>query len=97
MSAPLTIVARIEARLEDVQRVKAELISLIEPTRAEQGCIQYDLHQDNQTPQVFVFYENWESRELWLRHMESEHLKRYSVAIEGAVASFTVNEMNCVR
>ncbi|MEO1610025.1 MAG: antibiotic biosynthesis monooxygenase, partial [Pseudomonadota bacterium] len=24
-----------------------------------------DLHQDNENPAHFMFYENWESRELW--------------------------------
>ncbi|MEM9449380.1 MAG: antibiotic biosynthesis monooxygenase, partial [Cyanobacteria bacterium P01_E01_bin.6] len=28
------------------------------PPRA--GCIQYDLHEDNENPAHFVFYENWE-------------------------------------
>ncbi|SER13342.1 hypothetical protein SAMN03080615_04042 [Amphritea atlantica] len=40
------------------------------------------LHQDKENAQVFDFYVSWESRELWLRHMESDHLKRHSVVIE---------------
>lgn len=94
MSQVLTIVAKIQAKADKVELVKAELIKLIEPTLKEQGCIQYDLHQDNQDPATFIFYENWQSRELWLAHMENEHLKAYMVATEGAVTSFTLNEMN---
>lgn len=93
MTTPLTIVARIEANPDQVERVKAELIKLIEPTRQEEGCLQYDLHQDNNDPAVFVFYENWVSRELWQAHMENTHLQAYVAATEGAVASFTLNEM----
>jgi quinol monooxygenase YgiN len=44
---------------------------LIPITRAEEGCIQYDLHQDNEEPAHFLFYENWASRELWQIHMNS--------------------------
>ena len=94
MSTPLTIVARIEAKPDQIELVKSELIKLIEPTRAEAGCIQYDLHQDNNQPEVFLFYENWETRELWQAHMENEHLKAYMAATEGAVADFTLNEMS---
>jgi quinol monooxygenase YgiN len=92
----LTIVAKIEANSDKIDRVKSELIKLIEPTRAEEGCINYDLHQDNDNPEVFVFYENWQSRELWQTHMNNDHLKAYMEATEGSVASFTLNEMSPV-
>jgi len=93
MDNKLTIVARIEAESDKTELVKAELLKLVEPTLKEAGCIQYDLHQDNENPAIFVFYENWESRELWQEHMNNTHLAEYVKATEGAVASFTVNEM----
>ena len=93
MNKHLTIVARIEANTGKVDLVKAELLKLIPITREESGCIQYDLHQDNDNPAVFLFYENWESRELWQTHMNNTHLTEYMTATEGAVASFTLNEM----
>ncbi|MEJ2177404.1 MAG: putative quinol monooxygenase [Gammaproteobacteria bacterium] len=93
MSNPLTIVARIEVNTDKIELVKAELIKLVEPTLQEAGCIQYDLHQDNENPAVFLFYENWESRELWQAHMKNSHLADYVKATEGSVASFTLNEM----
>ncbi|WP_108652381.1 putative quinol monooxygenase [Dongshaea marina] len=89
----LTIVAKIVAKTEHSESVKQELLKLIEPTRAEEGCIQYDLHQDNQDPAVFLFYENWQSRELWQQHMNSQHLQDYVAATEGMVAEFILNEM----
>lgn len=91
--AKLTIVANIKAKADKVDLVKAELLKLIDITRAEQGCINYDLHQDNENPAHFVFYENWESRELWQAHMGNTHLSDYLKATEGAVENFTVNEM----
>ncbi len=91
--AKLTIVANIKAKSGKIDRVKAELEKLIPITRAEVGCINYDLHQDNENPAHFLFYENWESRELWQAHMGNQHLKDYMAATEGAVEEFTVNEM----
>jgi quinol monooxygenase YgiN len=90
----LTIVANIHASPDKVDLVKAELEKLIAITRAEEGCIQYDLHQDNDDPAHFLFYENWESRELWQNHMNAHHLAAYMEATEGAVAEFTLNEMS---
>ena len=92
----LTIVANITAHPDKIDLVKAELIKLIDVTRAEEGCSNYDLDQDNENPAHFLFYENWKTRELWLAHMDSPHLPDYSAATEGAVAEFTVNEMTPV-
>ena len=89
----LTIVANITANADKVGLVKAELLKLIEITRAEEGCLQYDLHQDNEDPAHFLFYENWASRELWQAHMNAQHLRDYMAATEGAVAKFTLSEM----
>lgn len=97
MEKKLTIVARIEAKKESVKLVKAELLKLLEPTLKEEGCIQYDLHQNNENPAVFLFYENWESRDLWQKHMQNEHLATYMKATEGAVESFVLNEMTLLN
>lgn len=92
----LTIVANIKAAADKVDLVKAELLKLVPITRAEAGCINYDLHQDNDNPTHFVFYENWESRELWQTHMNAPHLAAYMQATDGAVEEFTLNEMTHV-
>lgn len=89
----LTIVANIKAQPDNVELVKRELLKLIDTTRGEDGCINYDLHQDCENPAHFLFYENWKTRELWREHMGSQHLKDYLAATEGAVESFMVNEM----
>lgn len=94
--ACLTIVANIHAKTDKIDLVKSELQKLIDITRAEDGCVQYDLHQDNENPAHFLFYENWTSRELWQAHMNAPHLSAYMAATEGAVEEFTLNEMTIV-
>ena len=96
MNKHLTIVADIKAKSDQIDLVKAELLKLIATTRAEAGCVDYDLHQDNEDPAHFLFYENWESRELWQAHMGAQHLKDYMAATDGAVAEFTLSEMTQV-
>lgn len=89
----LTIVANIKAKPDKVDLVKTELLKLIAITRSEQGCINYDLHQNNDNLAQFIFYENWETLELWQAHMANDHLKEYIEATQGAVETFTLNEM----
>lgn len=92
----LIIVASIKARPEQAQLVKSELLKLIDITRAEKGCLQYDLHQDNADQSLFLFYEQWESRELWQIHMGAPHLQSYGSATAGSVEEFILNEMTLI-
>ena len=96
MSKTLTIVASIEAKPDKIDLVNAELQKLIAPTLKEAGCIQYDLHQDNQNPAFFLFFENWETRELWQDHMNNTHLAEYASATEGSINSIVIQEMSQV-
>jgi len=89
----LTIIANIIAKEDQVDLVKAELIKLIDKTRAEDGCINYDLHQDNDNPAHFVFHENWESEAALEKHLTTQHIADYVAAVDDAVETFTLNKM----
>ncbi len=91
--AKLTIVANITAAPHEIDLVKAELEKRAPITRAEAGCLQYDLHQDDENPARFMFYESWASCEPWQGHMNAQHLKDYLAATEGAVEAFALDEM----
>lgn len=93
----LTVVASILAKPEKRELVKSELLKLIDITRKEKGCINYDLHQDNENKNLFLFYENWESKELWQAHMKNTHLAEYMKVTDGAVAEFVLNEMTQIK
>ena len=92
----LTIVANITAKPDAIERVRSALDKVIEITRQEEGCLQYDLHQDNENPAHFMFFENWESREHWQEHMNAPHLQEYRTATEGDIQDFSLFEMTKV-
>jgi quinol monooxygenase YgiN len=93
MSEILTIVARIEAKVDKVELVKAEVLKLVVPTLKEVGCIQYDLHQDTDNPAVFWFVEQWESPVHLKQHAKNTHIAAYRKATEGAIEASEVNKM----
>ena len=74
MPPQLSVVAHIKARPGKEEDLRRVLLTLIEPTRAEEGCVQYDLHVHATDPSRFVFYENWATREHLDRHLSSAHL-----------------------
>ena len=43
----LTIIAHITLNPEKIDYVKTEMAKMFPITRSEEGCLQYDLHQDN--------------------------------------------------
>ena len=96
MSKTLTIVARIEANKENIDVIKSEALKLVEPTLAEEGCIQYVLHQDNENLEVFIFIEKWKNHELWQKHMDSHHLQTFIKHTEGLLVDLKISQMSCV-
>ena len=53
------------------------LLGLVAPTRAEDGCIDYDLHQSTDNPALFVFYEKWTSAAALKVHSRSAHITEF--------------------
>jgi quinol monooxygenase YgiN len=73
VDAKLTVIARVRANEGMEDKVKQECLALVDPSRKEQGCLRYDLYQSTNDPTLFIFYENWESREDLERHLETPH------------------------
>ena len=71
----VTVVARVKARKGMEKKVKEDLLSLVGPTRSENGCINYDLHQSADDPCLFMFYENWKTMKSLDRHLEMPYIK----------------------
>ena len=78
----VTVVAMICAKPDKIDLAREALIALVEPTRREQGCINYDLHQSPDEPTRFMFYENWASREDLDNHAASDHLQALVARID---------------
>ncbi|MEG4014881.1 MULTISPECIES: putative quinol monooxygenase [unclassified Microcoleus] len=84
MSKPtLRVVARLTAFPDKVAELKSLLLSIIEPTRQEQGCIKYELLQNQADPTDFTFVEEWESAALLEQHLASDHLQTAVQKLEG--------------
>lgn len=87
----VTVIARIMAKQEAAETVRSELLKLVAPTRREEGCIEYRLHQDITESALFFFYEKWASEACLAKHKETEHYLSSFSAIEGLVRERSVN------
>ncbi len=73
----VTVVARIKAKSGREAQAKQELLKLLSPTRAEAGCINYDMHQSLDNQAHFLFHENWTNQGALNKHLETPHLKNF--------------------
>lgn len=89
----LTVIAKVVAKKNAVEALKVELLKLVEPTREEDGCIEYRLHQDEEDPSIFVFYETWQSRESLSQHMQSPHFMQYIQNTSSLIADKNIHLM----
>lgn len=71
---PLTVVALFKANPDQVEALRDLLLTLPGPTRQEEGCLNYDLHQSTNDPAAFLFHENWRSQADLDRHLQSPHV-----------------------
>lgn len=89
MSELLTVIARIRSKAGQQERLRRELRGLVTPTRAEAGCVQYDLHESNTEPGLFVFYETWKAESDLDAHFQTPHMQAFHARIpelvEGAI------------
>lgn len=93
----ITVVAKVVAKKDSVETVKTELLKLVPPTRKEGGCIEYNLHQDNQDPAVFIFYETWADGASLEKHINTDHYKAYVKSLDGMLEEKVVNKMTRIE
>ena len=72
----IVVIAEAIIKPNMLAEVAAELRALVEPTRKEDGCIQYVLHRDVQDESKYMFYEVWASPEHLDKHIQQPALKK---------------------
>ena len=77
------VIAIITSKPEYTGEVKNALVELMRETHKEEACIQYDLHQDMEDENRFIFYEIWEDQEGLDRHNEQPHIKKFQAFANG--------------
>lgn len=83
----IRVVARVVALEDQVEQVKSVLIGLVEPTRKEEGCLVYELLQNQKDSTDFTFVEEWESQELLDTHLASAHIAEAVSQLNGSLAA----------
>ncbi len=58
------------------------LRSLLGPTKAEAGCVRCEIYRDALDDDIYLYLEEWGSREQLERHIRSAHYRRLLAIME---------------
>jgi len=73
----ITLTAIIKSQPEKIAEMKAVLEELVQGSRTEAACIQYDLHQAVTDPNIFIFHEIWRSKAELDAHNQTPHVLKF--------------------
>jgi quinol monooxygenase YgiN len=91
------VIARSVARKGKEEQLRALLQGMLHPTRAERGCMLYELYESNSRG-LFYFYEMWESQAALDRHAASPHFMHLEQTIGELVQQpFEVNILERIQ
>lgn len=87
------VVALIVAKADERERVGKAVRDMVQPSRAEPGCLQYDLHEEQERPGAFVFIERWKSADALKEHMAMPYHDAFLEILDGKLESLEVKRL----
>lgn len=82
-----TILATVEAKPEVAHEVEAELKKMILPTRAEAGCVRYELFRSKEKTGTFHLLETYANDDALASHHASPHFAELVAGLADKLAS----------
>lgn len=82
MSHPIHVITHIYVQPGKEAEAKTLLKELVAVTRAESGCLRYELLQNRVVPTEFVLVEEWQSEEVFNAHKTAPQVEE--AMLEGA-------------
>ena len=77
MTQPYGFILHAHTRPEKSDEFEALFRAYVEPSRAEEGCIEYHMLRDARDPSLFIFYEVWQNRAHLDVHSALPHMQRF--------------------
>jgi quinol monooxygenase YgiN len=83
----VVVVGTVHARPDKVAELRALLESQVAPSRADDGCLRYELSESASDPTLFMTVEQWSSQESLNAHLGSDRIQDFlkTVTDEGLI------------
>jgi len=83
---PIHVFVRFEPLPGKQTMLLAELTRVLEPTRAEPGCIRIRLYEATRSPLAFYIHSEWIDEQAFEAHAELPHTQRLIAAVGELIA-----------
>ena len=81
-SMPFYIFARFEPRPGNELQLRDELMRILEPTRADPGCVRIHLFESTRGSLTWFIHSEWIDEAAFDAHVELPHTQRFVGAVE---------------
>jgi quinol monooxygenase YgiN len=78
----IVLMARLKVKKEMVEEAKTAALALVEVSRAESGCINYDIHQAIDDETVFVWHETWANKAALDEHFAKPYFTEFFAKVD---------------
>ena len=68
----IEVVSKLYVKEDKIEELISAFKELVEPTILEEGYILYEMYQDTENPTILIVTEQWEDRETFDKHCDSE-------------------------
>lgn len=82
----IVLIARLRVKEDRVEEAKKAALSIVADSRAEEGCINYDIHQSVEDETLFFWHETWKDRAALEEHFETPHFGEFFKVVEDVAA-----------
>jgi quinol monooxygenase YgiN len=79
---PLYIFARLEPKPGNELQVRDQLMRVLEPTRAEPGCLRIHVYESTRGPLTYFIHSEWMDEAAFDAHVELPHTQRFIAQAE---------------
>lgn len=82
----IVLIARLKVKADKIDETKAAALAIVEASRAEEGCINYDIHQSIEDETVFFWHETWKNKAAIDEHFATPFFGEFFKTVEQVVA-----------
>jgi quinol monooxygenase YgiN len=85
------------AKSNSIEKMKELLSAMVAPSKAEKGCVLYEITQLKDKPEKFMAIETWENEEALDGHRASSHYTIYKSSFEPYCEHKYTNDLEVLK
>lgn len=82
----IVLIARLKVKPDKVEQARSAALAIVEASRSEAGCINYDIHQSIEDETVFFWHETWANKAAIDEHFATPFFQEF-FAVVGEIAA----------